>query len=111
MTARRLGDRGPSLPARSQPDRPRLSRYALLRRDPEDDGWLVVLPERAVKLSDSAKQILDLCDGQRTRLEVAQTIEQDHPGVSSARDDTLGFVTEMQQLGVLDAAPERGGDR
>ena len=68
----------------------------------EDPEPLVVLPERAVKLSGSAREILALVDGKRTAIEVAAALRERHPGIAGIADDVHDFLDEMVQLGVLE---------
>ena len=68
----------------------------------EDPEPLVVLPERAVKLSDSAREILALVDGKRTAIEVADAVRERHPDAPHVADDVHDFLDEMVRLGVLE---------
>jgi pyrroloquinoline-quinone synthase len=83
--------------------RPRLASHALLRL--EDAEPMVVLPERAVKLSGSGPEILSLCDGARSVLEIAETMRARHPDLPRVWDDTHDFVAALRRQGVLDTAP------
>jgi pyrroloquinoline-quinone synthase len=67
----------------------------------DDPEPLVVLPERAVKLSGSAREILALVDGKRTALEIAAAVRGVHPDVDHVADDVHDFTDEMVRLGVL----------
>lgn len=84
--------------------RPRLAAGATLRQDPADGRDLIVLPERAVRISASGREILDLCDGVRTREEIASTLRSRHPGQEKLEDDVHDFLHQMERLGVLGAA-------
>ncbi|HKA16667.1 MAG TPA: pyrroloquinoline-quinone synthase PqqC [Myxococcota bacterium] len=68
----------------------------------EDPEPLVVLPERAVKLAGSAREILRLCDGKRTAIAIAAELRDRHPQVEKIADDVHDFLDEMVKLGVLD---------
>jgi pyrroloquinoline-quinone synthase len=81
----------------------RLRRVAHARLREEGGETLVVLPERAVRLSASGREILDLCDGRRSALEIVAELERRHPGEDLA-DDTHAFLVEMERLGVLERA-------
>ncbi len=83
--------------------RPRIARRAKLRE--ETDSTLLVLPERAVRLSPSGREILDLCDGTRSALQVAAELERRHPEEEGVADDAHDFLAEMERLGVLERAP------
>ncbi len=75
-----------------------LSPHARLRE--EEGETLVLLPERAVRLGRSARQILDLCDGRRSAQQIAAELERRHPDAGAARD-AEPFLAEMERLGVL----------
>jgi pyrroloquinoline-quinone synthase len=81
--------------------RPRLMRRALLRNEGPDT--LVVLPERAVRLSESGREILELCDGKRSALEIAAELRRQHPDEESVAEDAHDFLGEMERLGVLES--------
>ena len=81
--------------------RPRRVPHARLREEREET--LVVLPERAVRLSASGREILDLCDGRRSTLEIVGELARRHPGQDLA-DDAHAFLAEMERLGVLERA-------
>jgi pyrroloquinoline-quinone synthase len=81
--------------------RPHLARGARLRREGGDS--LVLLPERAVRLSPSGSEILELCDGERSALEIAEVLCARHPEEDGVADDAHDFLAEMRRLGVLEA--------
>ncbi|MEE9608491.1 MAG: pyrroloquinoline-quinone synthase PqqC [Myxococcota bacterium] len=81
--------------------RPLLARSAQLRIDPVGDQTLVVLPERAVKLNESGREILALCDGERTAATIALELRRRHPEVEQLESDVHEFLTQMRRLGVL----------
>ncbi len=83
--------------------RPRLTSHALLRLD--DSEPMVVLPERAVKLTGSGPEVLALCDGARSVLEIAEELRARHTDLPRVWDDTHDFVAAMRRQGVLGAAP------
>ncbi len=84
--------------------RPRLAAHALVRRDEADDRTLVVLPERAVRVSGSGDEILALCDGVRSRERIAGELAARHPEVEALSDDVHRFLEQMERLGVLESA-------
>ena len=92
----------------------RLVAHADLRPGPggADDavGATVVLPERAVELRGTGPEILALCDGTRTGLQIARELEARHagPGGEGAADDTQDFLASMRELGVIELLSEGG---
>jgi len=83
--------------------RPRLSPHAQLRE--EAGELLVVLPERAVKPSASGREILSLCDGERSAVAIARELRQRHPDVTGLAGDVYEFLSSMERLGVLVPEP------
>jgi pyrroloquinoline-quinone synthase len=83
--------------------RPRLARRAQPRLD--DAEPLVVLPERAVRLTGSGPEILRLCDGARSAQEIAAALRARHGGAQRVWDDAHDFLDAMRRQGVLDPAP------
>jgi coenzyme PQQ biosynthesis protein PqqD len=81
---------------------PAFARAAQPRLD--DPEPLVVLPERAVKLTGSAREILALVDGRRTASLIAAVLHERHPEVARITDDVHDFLDEMVRLGVLERA-------
>ena len=79
---------------------PRFARAAQPRLD--DPEPLVVLPERAVKLSGSAREMLALVDGKRAAIEIAAAVRGRHREVERVAGDVHDFLDEMVRLGVLE---------
>ena len=84
--------------------RPRLAASASLRFDAALDRDLAVLPERAVKLNASGREILDLCDGAHSCEEIAAALRARHPEIEDLESDVHDFLGHMRRLGVLEAA-------
>jgi pyrroloquinoline-quinone synthase len=83
--------------------RPRLVSHALLRPDADASKILVVLPERAVRVNTSGREILDRCDGVRTAEGIAEGLRREHPEVAELENDVHEFLEEMERLGVLES--------
>ena len=83
---------------------PRVAPHALVRQDPVDGRTLVVLPERAVRTSGSADEILALCDGARSREAIASELAARHPEAEALSEEVHRFLEEMERLGVLESA-------
>lgn len=84
--------------------RPRPSPHALLREDPEaPPGLVVVLPERAVRVNEAGREILELCDGARSADVVARELAARHPEEPRVEEDVHEFLERMLELGVLEA--------
>jgi hypothetical protein len=61
----------------------------------DDAEPLVVLPERAIKLAGSAREILAEVDGKRSAIAIAAAIAARHPDVPHVADDVHDFLDEM----------------
>jgi pyrroloquinoline-quinone synthase len=83
--------------------RPRLAGAALLRPDGEG-GSLAVLPERALRLRGSGREILELCDGVRSAEAIAEAVCARHPEVPGVAADVHDFLGELEREGVLESA-------
>jgi pyrroloquinoline-quinone synthase len=81
--------------------RPALVPHARVRFDETEGRTLVVLPERAVALNDSARELLDLCDGERSAEALALEIAHRHPEAATAYPDAHDFIAHMERAGVL----------
>jgi len=77
---------------------------ARLQYDDVRDEHLLLVPEGAVRLNDTAAQVLELCDGRRSVEEIAAALSDRYAGADVAGDvrDLLGGMTERGL--VVDAA-------
>jgi pyrroloquinoline-quinone synthase len=78
---------------------PRLAPAALLRA--EGDDALAVLPERAVRVSASGRDVFAACDGARDVEAVAAALRAAHPSDERVARDVYDFIERMETLGVL----------
>jgi pyrroloquinoline-quinone synthase len=78
---------------------PGLATSVMLRE--EGDASVAVLPERAVRIAGSGREILPLCDGKRSVEAVAAMLRERHPGDERVERDVYDFVERMEGLGVL----------
>jgi len=83
---------------------PRISRHAQLRNEPSTEQILVVLPERAVRINTSGREILELCDGARSASEIARTLGSRHPEIEQVESDVHHFLEQIEHVGVLEVA-------
>ena len=78
--------------------RPRLVDGARLQYDDVREEHLLLIPEGAVRLNETAAQVLELCDGRRSLEDIAATLSARYDGA-----DVAGDVREL-----LDGMGERG---
>lgn len=83
---------------------PALVPHAHVRDEPGEERTLVVLPERAVALNPSARELLELCDGRRSADALALEIARRHPEAEGAYADAHDFLAHMERAGVLASA-------
>ncbi len=82
--------------------RPRLARKVRLKLDPIEKRFVLLYPERGMKLSESAAAILQRCDGART----VEAIAVELAGATAApldavRADVTAFLGEMAKRGLV----------
>jgi pyrroloquinoline quinone biosynthesis protein D len=75
--------------------RPRLTSKARLRYDRIADETLLLFPEHALRLNESAGAILYLCDG-RTTAEIAAEL-------AAPLDDVVDFLAALVERGLVHA--------
>ena len=83
--------------------RPRLVDGARLQYDDVREEHVLLIPEGAVRLNDTAAQVLELCDG-RTLDEIAAVLSERYQG-ADITDDVRELVDTMGERGlVIDGA-------
>jgi pyrroloquinoline quinone biosynthesis protein D len=84
--------------------RPRLVDGARLQYDDVREEHLLLVPEGAVRLNETAAQVLELCDGRCSLDEIAAVLSARYEGTDVA-DDVRDLVDAMGERGlVIDAA-------
>lgn len=78
--------------------RPRLATGVRLHRDKVREQDVLLFPEGALVLNETALEVLELCDGERTLDDIAQVLSERYEG-ADVKDD----VSEL-----LDGIGERG---
>ena len=85
-------------------NRPRLADGTRLQYDDVREEHLLLVPEGAVRLNETAAQVLELCDGRRSLEEIATTLSQRYSG-ADVTDDVRELLGGMGARGlVVDAA-------
>ena len=83
--------------------RPRLVDGARLQYDDVREEHVLLIPEGAVRLNETAAQVLELCDG-RTLDEIAAVLSERYQG-ADVTDDVREMLAGMGERGlVVDAA-------
>jgi pyrroloquinoline quinone biosynthesis protein D len=85
-------------------NRPRLVDGARLQYDDVREEHLLLVPEGAVRLNETAAHVLELCDGERSVEEIAAALADRYRGADVA-DDVRDLLGGMGERGlVVDAA-------
>lgn len=84
---------------------PHLAAKARLRWDPVEKRHMLVFPEAALMLNDTAVAILKLCDGERTINQVVDTLTQQFTGTDRTliANEVTELLTRLQTRGLLEA--------
>lgn len=82
---------------------PRLPRGVKLRFDQVRNTWMLLAPERAFQIDETAAEILKLCDGARTVADVVAAVAavyQEEPAVIAA--DIEAMLSDLANKRVLE---------
>ena len=84
--------------------RPRLQSKARLRWDEVEKRYMLVFPEAALMLNETAPEILKLCDGDRTVEGIVDALAQRFSGADrkAIEEDVIGFLTRIRARGLLE---------
>jgi coenzyme PQQ biosynthesis protein PqqD len=84
--------------------KPRLSAKARLRWDAVEKQHMLVFPEAALLLNESATAILKLCDGERTVEHIVDALVQQFVGTDRTMiaDEVLDLLTRLRTRGLLE---------
>ena len=81
-------------------NRPRLAAGARLQYDDVREEHLLLVPEGAVRLNETAAHVLELCDGRRSVEEIAAALSERYAGADVA-DDVRELIGGMGQRGLV----------
>jgi pyrroloquinoline quinone biosynthesis protein D len=85
-------------------NRPRLVDGVRLQYDEVREQHLLLVPEGAVRLNETAAQVVELCDGERSVEEIASALSERYSG-ADVGDDVRELIGGLVQHGLLvDAA-------
>ncbi len=83
---------------------PRLAPKARLRWDEVEKRYMLVFPEAALMLNETAPEILKLCDGQHTVEGIVDSLAQRFTGIDRKiiEEDVTSFLTRIKARGLLE---------
>lgn len=84
----------------SDEDRLRLGRGVRLRWDSVRETQMLLRPEGAVALNETAAAVLELCDGMRTVGDIIAELRERHAGADLA-DDVRELLGNLAELGLV----------
>ena len=85
-------------------NRPRLVDGARLQYDDVREEHMLLVPEGAVRLNETAAEVLELCDGRRSVAEIAAALAERYRG-SDVSGDVQELLGGLRESGlVIDAA-------
>lgn len=84
--------------------RPRLASKARLRWDNVEKRHMLVFPEAALLLNESAAAILKLCDGERLIEQIVDTLVEQFVGADRTliANEVTALLTRLQARGLLE---------
>jgi len=85
--------------------RPQLSPKARLRWDNVEKRHMLVFPEAALMLNETAAAILKLCDGERSLEQIVDALAQQFVGADRKMiaDEVTDLLTRLRTRGLLEA--------
>lgn len=89
-----MSDTATMTPVLDETAQPVLPRYARLHFDKARDRWVLLVPERVMVPDETAVEILQQCDGQRTLGEIVDVLSEKY---AADRDQIASDVTAMLQ--------------
>jgi pyrroloquinoline quinone biosynthesis protein D len=81
-------------------DRPQLAVGVRLHWDKVRDRHVLLYPEGALTLNQTAVDVLQLCDGERTLDAIAATLSEQYSG-ADVRDDVEELIQAIAQRGLV----------
>jgi pyrroloquinoline quinone biosynthesis protein D len=81
-------------------NRPRLADGARLSYDDVREEHLLLVPEGAVRLNETAAHVLELCNGERSLEQIAATLSERYSG-ADVTDDVRELLGGMAQQGLV----------
>lgn len=83
--------------------RPRIAQHYRLQWEPVSNCHVLLYPEGLVELSESAAEILALCDGLRTPDEIVNILQERY-SATALKADVMTFLKEANEHGWIQNA-------
>lgn len=84
--------------------RPRLASKARLRWDKIENQYMLMFPEAALKLNETAAEVIKLCDGERSLPQIVDALVEKFAGVERIKieDNVNQLLTRIRKRGLLE---------
>jgi pyrroloquinoline quinone biosynthesis protein D len=80
----------------------RIPKHIKLRHDAGRGRWIILAPERVFNPDDTAVEVLNLLDGQRSVSSIAEALSQQYQApLDVVTDDILAMLQDLTDKGVL----------
>jgi len=87
----------------SKTDAPKLARHAKLRFDEARQAWLLLAPEKILTPSETAVEVLKLCDGVRSVEGIAADLAREYEApVAAILADVLPMLQDLMDKGYVE---------
>jgi pyrroloquinoline quinone biosynthesis protein D len=94
-------------PKIDESSRPVLPRYARLHFDKARDRWVLLVPERVMVPDETAVEILQLCDGERSLADIVDRLAEKYLAEREAiANDVTALLQDLADRGFLVDARE-----
>ena len=81
-------------------NRPRLADGARLQYDDVREEHMLLIPEGAVRLNETAAHVLELCDGERSLEDIAAVLSERYAG-ADVTDDVREMLAGLGERGLV----------
>ncbi len=79
-----------------------MPRHIKLRHDPGRGRWIILAPERVFNPDETAVEVLQRCDGQRSVSMIAEALSQEYQApLEVVLNDILEMLQDLTDKGVL----------
>ena len=82
---------------------PKLPRHAKLRFDKPRDKWIILAPERVFELDEIAYEVVSLCDGERSLVDVVDVLAEkfDQAPRETIHTDVTAMLQSLADKGFI----------
>ena len=94
-------------PTIDESSRPALPRYARLQFDQTRDRWVLLVPERVMVPDETAVEVLQMCDGERSLADIIDSLAEKYAADrETISTDVVAMLRDLAERGFLVDARE-----